>query len=145
MSCPTPSAQAPVRNGSIAKKLRGSKDMSCTLGILQEPEGRYKTKSIFCQCPLCINQPFKSRCKKKTLYRLKSGGGSQVCLQTIVANSDETKSSAWSKGNLGTEISTQIFLTVTSVSHSIRGPVPGNRPVPAAGIDVCVSMSWSNC
>lgn len=65
-----------------SQKIRGSKDMSCTLGILQEPEGRYKTKSIFCQCPFCINQPFQSRHKKKTLYRLKSGGGSQGCQQS---------------------------------------------------------------
>lgn len=59
----------------------------------------------------------------------------------MVANSDDTKFSTWTNGNLGTEISFQILLTVTSVSHSMSGPVPGNRPVPAPGIDVCISMS----
>lgn len=62
-------------------------------------------------------------------------------LRTMTANSGDTKSSTWTKSNLGTEISIQILLRVTSVSHSMSSPVPGNRPVPAAGIDVCVSMS----
>lgn len=59
-----------------------------------------------------------------------------AALWTMVVSSAWHKSSTWTKGNLGTWISIQILLTVTPVSHSMSSPVPGNRPVPAAGIGV---------
>lgn len=51
------------------------------------------------------------------------------------------KPSTWTKGNLGTGISIQILLTVTSLSHSRSSPVPGNGPVPAVGRGMCASVS----
>lgn len=114
-------------------KIRGSKDMFYTLGTPQEPEGRYKKYIL--SMPFVRQSAFPIKRQKENPVQNKEWWWLPG-LQTMVVHSDDTESSTWAKGNLGTEISIQILLTVTSVSHSMSGPVPGNRPVLAAGIDV---------
>lgn len=51
----------------------------------------------------------------------------------------DTQSSTWTKGNTDKGISSQIFLTATTLS--VCSPPPGHRPVPAAGIRVRAEVS----
>lgn len=76
VSCPTPCSDTHTKWMHSLKFGREAKACPVLWAYLkkQEEGGRYK-KVDPCQCPLCINKPFQSRCTKKTLW-WESGGGS---------------------------------------------------------------------
>lgn len=139
MSCPTPCSGTCMK-WMHSPKTGGSKDKPVLGHMSRTRRKEEDIKKYILSMPFVHQSAFPIKMQNQNSIQTREWWWLPG-LQTMMANRDDTKSSTWAKGNLGTEISIQILLRVTSVSHSMSSPVPGNRPVPAAGIDVCVSMS----